>query len=130
MTPEHASMSDETPDFVDVHVTLDWVIRVHGQSDAEAAKDIATDYIADQSLQSLVEMVVHEDGVLCDGEDLTSKTDERGYLDESELTIALYPEDQELPTNVDVAVSTYDPRGSEGIDPARYAAEAGTADHG
>ena len=96
------------PDFVDVHVTLDWVIRVHGQTDAEQASQIAIDYLNDQDLHSLVEVLPHEDGVVCDGEE--SKLDEDGNLDETELTIALYPEDgPALPTNIPVAVATYAP---------------------
>jgi hypothetical protein len=138
--------SDPKPDFVDVHVTLDWVIRVYGETREEQAKDIATDYLADQDLQRVVEMIVHEDGVLCDGEDLM-RGDYDGNLREEELTIALYPEDQELPVDVPVAVATYHlteqqlrptpeetaegrRRVLESEDIARYAAEAGTADHG
>lgn len=98
----------KTEDFVDVHVTLDWVIRVHGQSDAEAAGAVAVDYLNDQDLHSAVEVLTHEDGVLCDGEWMTAEIDEDGNLAETELTIALYPEGTELPDNADVAGANYE----------------------
>ena len=97
---------DPEPDFVDVHVTLDWIIRVHGTTDSDKGLDIAEGYVADQELHKLVTAIAHTDGILCDGEDLTSKIDERGYLDEDEVTIALYPESATLPTD-GPAVSTY-----------------------
>jgi len=94
--------------FTDVHVTLDWVIRVHGTSDSKDAANIATDYLADQDLHRMVETLTHEDGVLCADDDLYTDTDENGNLAETELTIALYPEGSDLPTDADVAVATYD----------------------
>lgn len=108
---DDAAASAMEPDFVDVHVTLDWVIRVHGTTEEEPAKDIATDYLADQDLQRVVNMIVHEDGVLCDGDDENELDYETGQLREDALTVALYPEDgPALPTNIPVAVSTYGPR--------------------
>ena len=97
----------KTEDFVDVHVSLDWVIRVRGTTDAETGKNIATDYVADQSLERLVEVLVHEDGVLCEGEWMTADTDEAGNLAETALTVELWPDTETLPTDGDVAVSTY-----------------------
>lgn len=93
-------------DFTDVHVTLDWVIRVHGTTDATLAEGIATEYIADQPIHNLVNVLAHEDGVLCAGDPETG-LDEDGNLGEEELTVALYPEDQPLPMNVPVAVGHY-----------------------
>jgi hypothetical protein len=110
---------DPEPDFVDVHVTLDWVIRVHGQTDAEAAKDIAIDYLADQRIEQVVELIAHEDGVLCDGDQETG-LDENGNLTEEELTLALYPEDgPALPTNIPVAVATYHNLRTVGVEDLR-----------
>jgi len=91
--------------FVDVHVTLDWVIRVHGQTEAEAASQIAIDYLNDQDLHSVVEIQAHEEGTVCDGDE--DRLTEDGYMPEEELTVALYPEGTELPTSIPVAVSTY-----------------------
>lgn len=101
---------NKTTDFVDVHVTLDWVIRVHGTTDDKDGANIAIDYLNDQDLHSAVEVLTHEDGVLCDGEDLTSLLDEDGNLAETELTIALYPEGTELPDNANVAGANYEMR--------------------
>lgn len=105
---EERAAAEEAAAFVDVHVTLDWVIRVHGQSDAEAASAVAIDYLNDQDLHSSVEVLTHEDGVLCEGEWMTAETDEDGNLAETELTIALYPEGTELPDNADVAGANYE----------------------
>jgi hypothetical protein len=119
MTTEWGGIHAEPdePDFVDVHVQLDWVIRVHGQTEVEAAKDIATDYLADQDLHRVVSMIVHEDGVLCDGDDENELDYETGQLREDALTVALYPESgPELPTDVPVAVATYHDLVAVGID--------------
>lgn len=96
------------PDFVDVHVKLDWVIRVHGQSDASVAETIATDWIAELPIHDLVGVLAHEEDVLCDGDDESEVDGETGYLREDALTVALYPEGTDLPTNVPVAVGTYE----------------------
>lgn len=88
------------PDFLDVHVKLDLVIRVHGTTDEVPAKHIATDYLADQDLHRLVEVQTHESFVLCDGDEDWAVLDENGDLAEDQLTVALYPDDRELPTDL------------------------------
>ena len=93
--------------FVDVHVTLDWVIRVHGTNSTDVAEEVATDYLADQSLHRVVSVLAHEQDVLCDGDDEGELDAETGHLREDALTVALYPEGTTLPTDVPVAVSTY-----------------------
>lgn len=112
---------DPEPDFVDVHVKLDWVIRVHGQTDPGAATQVAMDFVGDQPVDQLVYALAHEDGVLCDGDDESEVDYDTGHLREDALTVALYPEDtfDTIPANIPVAVSTYGP--SDRWGPASHA---------
>ncbi len=103
-------VGDDEADFVDVHVQLDWVIRVHGTHSTDVAEEAATDYLADQELHRVVSVLSHEEDVLCDGDDENELDAETGHLREDALTVALYPENgPALPTNIPVAVATYHP---------------------
>lgn len=98
------------PDFLDVHVKLDLVIRVHGTTEDKPAKDIAADFLADQDLHRLLDMQSHEDGLFCDGDEEWVVLDENGDLVEDQLTVALYPDDRVLPTDLLVRTVASYPR--------------------
>ena len=95
----------QTPglDFVDIHVKLDGVIRVHGTTDEDRAEEIATAYLADDLRRSAM-VAAHRAGVLCDDDEEWAVLDENGNLTEDQLSVALYPDDREVPTGVLVRV--------------------------
>lgn len=110
---EPPSKADSEPpmaerDFLDVHVKLDLVIRIHGIAEEQPATEIAGAFLADQDLHRLLEVQTHKDGQFCDGDEEWVVLDENGDLVEDQLTVALYPDDRELPTALLVrAVASY-----------------------
>jgi hypothetical protein len=76
-----------------IRVRLDWIVEVRGASSREYATEIVSEYLADQDIGSMVEI-----------------TD--APADDLDLSLVLFPDDEDIPAEPAVPWSTYHRAGS------------------